>query len=331
MCLGIPGRIMERWSEPDGQILARADFAGEERVIRLNYLPDLAVGDHTIVHAGFALTRLTREDAERTVAMMRDVGLLEDRSTQVAAADPAGHEPSAEGELIDPVLAADLAQAALSLARSFHAGATLWVASPRWEPHAHHIAVEFVHPVVVGTRALPAVALTGPDLVDQARVAVRAGDAVVIVATADDPVARDLVRRAPAWGTPTWWIGYGPRPEAGIADHVLWVDDDPTAPATGRFALLHHLLWELTHVCFEDPGPLTPDAAECTDAVCVTCSDEGRLVEVLQPPRQAFGTALVRSPDGEEEIDVTLVGEVAVGDLVLVHAGSALTRVEVAR
>jgi hypothetical protein len=240
-------------------------------------------------------------------------------------------EPPAERELPDPVLAADLAQAALSLARSFHAGATVWVASPRWEAHAQRIAVELVHPVVVGARALPAVALSGPDLVDQARVAVRAGDAVVIVATADDPVARDLVRRAPAWGTPTWWIGYGPRPEAGIADHVLWVDDDPTAPATGRFALLHHLLWELTHVCFEDPGPLTPDAAECTDAVCVTCSDEGRLVEVLQPPRQAFGTALVRSPDGEEEIDVTLVGEVAVGDLVLVHAGSALTRVEVAR
>ena len=102
-------------------------------------------------------------------------------------------------------------------------------------------------------------------------------------------------------------------------------------PVGTPLALLHHLLWELTHVCFEDPGPLTPDAAECTDAVCVTCSDEGRLVEVLLPPRQAFGTALVRSPDGEEEIDVTLVGEVAAGDLILVHAGSALTRVEVPR
>ena len=52
---------------------------------------------------------------------------------------------------------------------------------------------------------------------------------------------------------------------------------------------------------------------ECTEAVWVTCSDEGRLVEVLQPPRRAFGTAPVRTPEGEEEVDVTLVGEVAAG------------------
>jgi len=52
--------------------------------------------------------------------------------------------------LIGEALSADLAGAALSLARSFHAGATLWVVSPQWEPHAHHVAVEFVHPVIVG-------------------------------------------------------------------------------------------------------------------------------------------------------------------------------------
>ncbi|WP_395694999.1 HypC/HybG/HupF family hydrogenase formation chaperone [Nocardioides sp.] len=76
MCLGVPGRIVERWQADDGALLARADFAGEERVIRLNYLPDLQVGDHVIVHAGFALTRLDAEEAARTVALMREVGLL---------------------------------------------------------------------------------------------------------------------------------------------------------------------------------------------------------------------------------------------------------------
>ena len=54
--------------------------------------------------------------------------------------------------------------------------------------------------------------------------------------------------------------------------------------------LLYHLLWELTHVCFEHPGLLTePD--ECTDEVCITCSDEGRLGEVVGPGR-------VRTADG---------------------------------
>lgn len=78
MCLGVPGLIIERWLAQDGALLARADFVGEVRVIRLNYLPDLAVGDYTIVHAGFALTRLDEAEAFATIAMMREVGLLQD-------------------------------------------------------------------------------------------------------------------------------------------------------------------------------------------------------------------------------------------------------------
>ncbi|EON22107.1 HypC/HybG/HupF family hydrogenase formation chaperone [Nocardioides allogilvus] len=78
MCLGVPGQIRERWTDEEGALLARTDFVGEERVIRLNYLPDLDVGDWTIVHAGFALTRLDEAEAHKTIAMMRDVGLLEE-------------------------------------------------------------------------------------------------------------------------------------------------------------------------------------------------------------------------------------------------------------
>lgn len=235
----------------------------------------------------------------------------------------------ATDELIGQALSEDLAAAAMSLARSFHAGATLWVVSPQWEPHAHHIAVEFVHPVIVGKRALPSVALVGSDPVAQARVAVRPGDVVVAVASADDRMVRDLMRRAPAWGVKTLWIGFGERPERGGADHVLWVDcDDPMVPATGRFVLMYHLLWELTHVCFEHPGLLKPQVEECTDDVCVTCSDEGRLAEVVEAPVDLFEPALVRTASGEEDVDVTLVGPVRPGDLVLVHAGSALTRLD---
>jgi hypothetical protein len=232
-------------------------------------------------------------------------------------------------DMLDGGLAADLADAALSMARRFQAGATLWAVSPRWEPHAHHVAVEFVHPVIVGKRALPAFALCAADLTAQARVAVRRGDLIVAVAAADDAVVTDLMRRASAWGACTVWIGSGRRPAAGAADHVLWIDDpNPLAPATGRFVLLYHLLWELTHVCFEHPGLLREPAPECTDEVCVTCSDEGRLAEVLEGPDGPFGDALVRTATGEERIDVTLVAPVAAGDLVLVHAGAALTRLD---
>ena len=229
--------------------------------------------------------------------------------------------------LIDDDLSADLAGAALALARRFHAGATLWVISPEWEPHAHHVAVEFVHPVIVGKRALPSVALVASDTVAETRIATRPGDVVIAIADAADTAVADVMRRAPAWGAETIWVGYGQRPVAGAADHVLWVpSDDPMTPATGRFVLMYHLLWELTHVCFEHPGLLKPTEPDCTDDVCITCSDEGRLGEVIAPPADMLSGALVRTAEGEESVDTMVVGDVVAGDLILIHGGAALIR-----
>jgi len=241
------------------------------------------------------------------------------------------------GAYVDTALSADLAAAALDLARRFYAGATLWVISPQWEPHAHHVAVEFVHPVIMGKRALPSVALVEPDPVAQARVASQPGDLLIAVASADQPAVLDAMRRASAWGVLTLWIGSGPRPPAGAANHILWIDsDDPMVPATGTFVLMYHLLWELTHVCFEHAGLLKAPSDECAEVgapparggVCVTCSDEGRLAEVLVEPSDDAGFALVRTATGEEWVDVTMVGDVAPNDLVLVHAGAAITRID---
>jgi hypothetical protein len=221
-------------------------------------------------------------------------------------------------------LAADLAAAALTLAKRFAAGATMWSIAPSWEPHALHIAVEFVHPVIVGKRALPAVALTGSKPIDLVRVSVRPGDIVIGVGAAADPELHSVMRRCPAWGATTIWIGNGERPAAGAADHVLWLDDpDPRVPATGGFVLFYHLLWELTHVCFEHSGLLKP---ECAEKVCVTCSDEGRMGEVVSP--SGDGMAAVRTARGVESVATTLIDPVVAGELVLVHAGTAISRIE---
>ncbi len=223
--------------------------------------------------------------------------------------------------LLDHDLAVDLGAAALVVAGLCAAGATVWGVAPAWEPHAQHVAVEFVHPVVVGKKALPAVALTGPDLVSTVRMSARPGDVVLAVAAADRPEVRSVMRRAPAWGATTVWIGNGPRPAAGAADHVLWLDDpDPRLPATGGFVLLYHLLWELTHVCFEHPGLLVAPP-ECPDEVCITCSDEGRLGEVVGPGR-------ARTATGTEDVTTVLVDPVEPGDLLLIHAGMAITKLE---
>lgn len=223
--------------------------------------------------------------------------------------------------------AEDLAPAALALARRFAAGATMWCVAAQWPAHARHVAVEFVHPVIVGKRALPAVSIDGPGAVESVRLLSRPGDVLLVVSTAADPVARDLLTRADAWGLTSLWLGAGPRPGHGDgdarADHVVWLDG--TAPAlaarSGELVLLYHLLWELTHVVFEHPGLLTPD--ECTDEVCVTCSDEGRVAEVRTV--LAEGRVEVLAGGHAEQIDGRLVDGLAPGDLVLVHAGVAVT------
>jgi hydrogenase expression/formation protein HypC len=77
MCLGIPGKILEIWEE-GGTRMAHADFAGETKRVCLAYLPDLQVDDYTIMHAGFALTRLDEEAALVTLNMMREFDVLTD-------------------------------------------------------------------------------------------------------------------------------------------------------------------------------------------------------------------------------------------------------------
>lgn len=221
-------------------------------------------------------------------------------------------------------LAQDLAAASLVLARRMHAGGTLWCASPSWPHHAQHVAVEFVHPVIVGKPALPAVALPTHDLTVTARASVRSGDVLVVIGRAGDRAVRDLVRPAPAWGVTTLWIGAGDRPDPGAADHVLWLPDDDRAEHDGRFILLYHLLWELAHVCLEHRGLLTP-TPDCDGGVCITCSDEGRLAEVVVA---SGSTALVRTGEGREEVDLSLVGPTAPFDLLVVHAGMAITRLD---
>ena len=219
-------------------------------------------------------------------------------------------------------IADDLARASLALARRFNAGATMWCASPNWPFHAHHVAVEFVHPVIVGKRALPAVTVPpAADMVASLRASVTPGDIVLVLADPDDPRVLDTMRRGPAWGVETVWIGAGShRPAAGAADHVIWVDTDVPLEASELFVRIYHLLWELTHVCFEHSGLLKPDP-ECTDEVCITCSDEGRPAEVVTVDGDE---ALVRTPDGQERIDVSLIDSPAPGDLVLIHAGFAI-------
>ena len=76
MCLGIPGRVETVW-EVHGTRMASVDFGGIRKEVCLAYVPEVEVGDYTIVHVGFALTKLDEASALETLELMRTVGLLE--------------------------------------------------------------------------------------------------------------------------------------------------------------------------------------------------------------------------------------------------------------
>lgn len=70
MCLGIPGRVVELL---DGGDVARVDVAGVVREINLGLLdgPFMA-GDYVLIHSGFALERMSAEQAREALAVFAD-------------------------------------------------------------------------------------------------------------------------------------------------------------------------------------------------------------------------------------------------------------------
>jgi len=77
MCLGVPGQVTAVW-EANGTRFATADFGGVTKEICLAYVPEVVVGDYTIVHVGFALTKLDEKSALETLELFRSVGLLDE-------------------------------------------------------------------------------------------------------------------------------------------------------------------------------------------------------------------------------------------------------------
>lgn len=161
--------------------------------------------------------------------------------------------------------------AALWLARAFTAGRALMVRAPGCEDHAHHVAVEFVHPVVAGARSLPAVAAIEGSLT--------AG-----------PGPLDI-------GAGGRWchllIG---APDGGPFDLVIPTDDGDAATMTG-----YHLLWELVQVALEHPGLVGGSDASGGDStgflypfLDAAESDEAGLREALEASAAAKRAASER-------------------------------------
>ena len=197
------------------------------------------------------------------------------------------------GERFFAASATGLASTCWGMARRFHRGGRLLVHAPQGAPFsdAQHNAVEFIHPVLVGKRALPAISVR-----DRRHVDVLAGP---------DDIHMELSDLS-----------------FSVNDEAFGVETGDARVAQEVVETAYHELWELVHVFFEHEGLLQEG---CTDEVCLTCGDVAIPAAVV---RVQGTTALVRTATGEEEADVTLVAPVEPGVVVLVHGGVALERVK---
>ena len=166
-----------------------------------------------------------------------------------------------------------------AMAVRFHRGGTLVVfGNGAASTDAQHVAVEFVHPVIVGKRALPAISLTS-DVATVTGIASREGFDEIFVhqlrylatpkdialAISPDGNCRNVLRglvTARELGMLTIALVGGDGGEIASSpavDHVLVARSDDLCVIKEVHVTTYHVLWELVHVFFEHPGLLAPE------------------------------------------------------------------------
>ena len=72
MCLAVPGRILEATDLGLSRV-AKVEFGGVTRQVYLDFVPEAQPGDYVLVHVGFAISRLSPEEAARTYDILRQL------------------------------------------------------------------------------------------------------------------------------------------------------------------------------------------------------------------------------------------------------------------
>jgi hydrogenase expression/formation protein HypC len=84
MCLGIPGKVTEVYTDNEMR-MGKVDFGGVAREVCLEAVDEVKVDDYVIVHAGFALSILSEEDAMETLSILNEMSMLADEMVEIAA------------------------------------------------------------------------------------------------------------------------------------------------------------------------------------------------------------------------------------------------------
>ncbi len=73
MCLAVPGQIVSISDDEPLMRTGKVSFGGVVTEVSLAYVPEARVGDYAIVHVGFALSIVDREEAERTLEYLQQL------------------------------------------------------------------------------------------------------------------------------------------------------------------------------------------------------------------------------------------------------------------
>ena len=78
MCLGIPGQIVE--FVDDANHIAKVDVSGVKRNVNVALVRSdgIAPGDWVLIHVGFAMSRIDADEAARTLALLEELGEMQD-------------------------------------------------------------------------------------------------------------------------------------------------------------------------------------------------------------------------------------------------------------
>lgn len=77
MCLGVPGKVTEIF-EVGGLKMGKVDFGGVVREACLAYVPEIQIGDYTVIHVGFAISQLSEEEARSSLEAIQELSSLEE-------------------------------------------------------------------------------------------------------------------------------------------------------------------------------------------------------------------------------------------------------------
>ena len=82
MCLAIPAEVVAADRDNDR---ATVSLAGVKKTVSITLLDEISVGDFVLVHVGYALHRLSPEEADRTLRLMEEAGLLAEERREISA------------------------------------------------------------------------------------------------------------------------------------------------------------------------------------------------------------------------------------------------------